>query len=103
MNRSQTPIFGELPKRYRVARGPTRHGAGHGLRLLHGGCRQREGQEPYAPLLDALARHVHALTVAQARLELRGCAWLVRLLPELADGPIEPLPTWTLSPVQERR
>jgi tetratricopeptide (TPR) repeat protein len=28
---------------------------------------------------------------------------LVRLLPELAAGPIEPLPSWTLSPEQERR
>ena len=34
---------------------------------------------------------------------LRGCAWLVRLLPELAEGPIEPLPPWTVSPEQERR
>jgi tetratricopeptide (TPR) repeat protein len=34
---------------------------------------------------------------------LAGCAWLVRLLPELADGPIEPLPSWTLPPEQERR
>jgi hypothetical protein len=34
---------------------------------------------------------------------LRGCAWLVRLLPELAGGPIEPLPPWTVSPEQERR
>jgi len=32
-----------------------------------------------------------------------GCAWLVRLLPELTDGPIEPLPAWTLPPEQERR
>jgi predicted ATPase len=28
---------------------------------------------------------------------------LVRLLPELADGPIEPLPAWTVPPEQERR
>jgi predicted ATPase len=35
--------------------------------------------------------------------DLQGCAWLVRLLPELAVGPIEPLPAWTLPPEQERR
>jgi predicted ATPase len=40
---------------------------------------------------------------AQLRADLRGCAWLVRLLPELAEGPIEPLPAWTLPAAQERR
>jgi predicted ATPase len=37
------------------------------------------------------------------RSALRGCAWLVRLLPELATGPIEPLPAWALAPAHERR
>jgi predicted ATPase len=37
------------------------------------------------------------------RADLQGCAWLVRLLPELADGPIEPLPARALLPAQERR
>jgi tetratricopeptide (TPR) repeat protein len=37
------------------------------------------------------------------RADLRGCGWLVRLLPELSGGQIEPLPAWTVSPEQERR
>jgi len=36
-------------------------------------------------------------------MDLQGCAWLVRLLPELAAAPIEPLPAWRLAPEQERR
>ncbi len=35
--------------------------------------------------------------------DLRGCAWLVRLLPELAGTIDEALPGWTLPPEQERR
>src|SRR6266702_3913224 len=40
---------------------------------------------------------------AQQRLQLQGCAWLVRLLPELADSGVVSRPTWTLPPEQERR
>jgi predicted ATPase len=76
---------------------------GHGLVVLEGGCQRRGGQEPYAPLLAALKGYIRRQTPAQQRVALRGCAWLVRLLPELADAPIEPLPFWTLSPEQERR
>jgi len=74
-----------------------------GWRVLAGGCPRRDGQEPYAPLLQAVAAHVHARTPAQLRPDLRGCAWLVRLVPELVSGPIEPLPGWALPPAQERR
>jgi tetratricopeptide (TPR) repeat protein/transcriptional regulator with XRE-family HTH domain len=77
--------------------------AGHGLRVLEGGCQRRSGHAPYAPLLDALQRHIRHQAPALLRTELAGCAWLVRLLPELAGGPIEPLPAWTLPPEQERR
>jgi hypothetical protein len=64
-----------------------------GWRVLAGGCQRRGGQEAYAPLLQALERHIRIQSPAQLRTDLRGCAWLVRLLPELAAGPIEPLPT----------
>src|SRR6185437_4146800 len=74
-----------------------------GWRVLEGGCRQRGGQEPYAPLLEALQRHVLSQRTTDLRAHLQGCAWLVRLLPELAEGPIPPLPSWTTSPEQERR
>lgn len=74
-----------------------------GWTVLMGGCQQRGGEEPYAPLLDALKRHIQGQSPVRLRSELRGCAWLVRLLPELADGPIDPLPAWTLSATQEQR
>jgi tetratricopeptide (TPR) repeat protein len=59
--------------------------------------------EPYAPLLAALKTHIRAQPRERLRACLRDCAWLVRLLPELAEGPIDPLPPWTLPPDQERR
>ena len=71
--------------------------------MLAGGCQRRGGQEPYAPLLQALERHLHHRSPTQVRADVQGCAWLARLLPELAAAPIEPLPAWTLSPEQERR
>src|SRR5437764_10235180 len=77
--------------------------AGQGLRVLEGGCQRRGGHEPYAPLLGALQRHIRHASPARQRTELAGCAWLVRLLPELAGGAIAPLPGWTLPPEQERR
>ena len=75
----------------------------HGLRVLEGSCQRRGGQEPYAPLLGALRRYIRSRRPGQLRTELQGCAWLVRLLPELAEGPIPPLPSWTLTPEHERR
>jgi transcriptional regulator with XRE-family HTH domain len=74
-----------------------------GWTVLAGGCHRRDGQEPFAPLLGALAGYLAHLSVPQTRRALEGCAWLVKLLPELAQGPIEPLPSWTLPPEQERR
>ncbi len=74
-----------------------------GWRALDGGCQRRGGQEPYAPLLGALQRYLRGRSPVQARGELQGCAWLVRLLPELAGGPIEPLPAWSLAPEHEHR
>jgi len=74
-----------------------------GWQALRGGCQRRDGQTPYAPLLDALARYIRHQTPARLRADLRGCAWLVRLLPELADMGLEPLPAWSLPPAQEWR
>jgi tetratricopeptide (TPR) repeat protein/transcriptional regulator with XRE-family HTH domain len=75
----------------------------HGYCVLEGGCQRLGGHEPYAPLLGALQGHLRARSLVQLRADLQGCAWLVRLLPELAAGPIEPLPAWKLPPEQERR
>ncbi len=76
---------------------------GHGLTVLQGGCHRRSGQEPYAPLLAALASSLRSQSSAQVRRNLEGCSWLVRLLPELAESSLVPAPSWTLPPAQERR
>jgi tetratricopeptide (TPR) repeat protein len=51
----------------------------------------------------ALAQHIRRQPAGRLRLALQRCSWLIRLLPELAGGPIEPLPPWTPAPDQERR
>lgn len=77
-------------------------GRSTGWSMIAGSCHRRSGQEPYAPLLGALERCLANLPLSQRRTALRGCGWLVKLLPELA-GEMEPLPAWTLTPEQERR
>jgi tetratricopeptide (TPR) repeat protein/transcriptional regulator with XRE-family HTH domain len=74
-----------------------------GWTVLEGGCTRRSGQEPYAPLLGALAGYVAARSPAALRADLESCAWLVRLLPELAELAVVPAPVWALPPEQERR
>ena len=76
--------------------------AAAGWAVLIGGCLRRLGQEPYAPLVDALARHIQALQPAIRRADLEGCEWLGRLLPGLTPAPELLLPG-TLTPDQERR
>ncbi len=87
----------------RLLQEAARRAIGLGWCVLEGGCRRCGSQDPYAPLLDALQRHIQRQLPEHLRAELQGCAWLVRLLPELADGPIEPLPAWTLPSEHERR
>lgn len=74
-----------------------------GWTVLSGGCHRRSGQEPYAPVVAMLTHFLASRTPMQQRLDLQGCAWLVRLLPELAEQVIRPAPSWRLSPGQERR
>ena len=78
-------------------------GRAQGWTVLQGGCQRRSGQEPYAPLLTALDRSLPSRSAAQLQPELEGCAWLVRLLPELAETSLVPVPQWQLPPEQERR
>ena len=80
-----------------------RRGRAQGWRVLQGGCQRQGGQAVFSPVLEALERCIGEQRPADLRRSLRGCAWLVRLLPELTDGPIEPLPAWTLPTDQERR
>src|SRR5438105_14940691 len=78
----------------RLLQEAARRAAGAGLRVLPGRCQRRGGQEPFAPLLGAIKHHARGQAPARLRTDLQGCAWLVRLLPELAEGPIAPLPAW---------
>jgi tetratricopeptide (TPR) repeat protein/transcriptional regulator with XRE-family HTH domain len=80
-----------------------RAAAAAGWQVLTGGCTRRSGQQPYAPLGDTLARSLVHLSLAEQRHALAGCAWLVRLLPELLETAVVPAPSWTLPPDQERR
>jgi tetratricopeptide (TPR) repeat protein/transcriptional regulator with XRE-family HTH domain len=80
-----------------------RYGLQGGWSVLDGGCQRRGSQEPFAPVAGALARLLRRRTPAAVRRLLRGCAWLIRLLPELAEMIGEPLPAWTVAPDQERR
>jgi class 3 adenylate cyclase/tetratricopeptide (TPR) repeat protein len=77
--------------------------ASRGWTVLSGGCHRRSGQEPYAPWPDTLSRFLTERAVTQQRVDLQGCAWLVRLLPELADLAVVPLPNWAVGGEQERR
>jgi transcriptional regulator with XRE-family HTH domain len=74
-----------------------------GWRVIAGGCTRRSGQAPYEPILSALAQELRSIPPARQRLDLQGCGWLVRLLPELLEAHLVPAPTWTLPPDQERR
>src|SRR5262249_10161682 len=74
-----------------------------GWRVLEGGCQRRSGQEPFAPLVGALATFLSHRERAALRSDLQGCAWLVRLLPELTNVIGEGLPAVTVPADQERR
>jgi len=74
-----------------------------GWTVLAGGCHRGSTHEPYAPFIGALTDSLRHQAPAQQRLNLEGCAWLVRLLPELAESDALPVPAWSLPPEQERR
>src|SRR5437764_8045984 len=60
----------------RLLREAAQRAASGGWRVLAGGCQRRGGQEPYAPLLEALERYLHQRSLAHLRVDLQGCAWL---------------------------
>ena len=60
-------------------------------------------RSPMRPCWSALAQHLQGAEPAQLRAALAGCAWLVRLLPELADGASSRCLPGALPPEQERR
>jgi hypothetical protein len=71
--------------------------------VLQGGCLRRSGQEPFAPLVGAFATFLGQRERAALHVDLQGCAWLVRFLPELADVIGDALPTLTVPAEQEHR
>lgn len=77
--------------------------AARGWRVLEGGCQRPGGQEPYAPIVGALKRHLAGRPADAARKDLDGCRWLVRMLPELTGTVEEGAATWMLAADQERR
>lgn len=87
----------------RLLREAIAHATEQGWAVLASGCHRRSGQELYAPFLDLLERHLARQPAAERRLHLRGCAWLVRLLPELAETLPPPENAHGLPPEQERR
>lgn len=74
-----------------------------GWTVLMGNCPQASYQDPYAPLLGMIERDIAGRSLADVKTALQGCGWLVRLLPELAERDYIQLPTWSLTPEQERR
>jgi transcriptional regulator with XRE-family HTH domain/tetratricopeptide (TPR) repeat protein len=74
---------------------------GQGYCVLEGGCQRQGDQDLYAPLVQALERHLAGQPSSRRGAALQGCGWLARLLPELAGEAEGPLPS--LRPEQERR
>lgn len=74
-----------------------------GMLVLRGGCRAGGTRELYGPLVETLSQAIAVLKQVERRRALLGCSWLVRLLPELADLGLVPVPSWTLEEEQERR
>ncbi|HEX5442036.1 MAG TPA: AAA family ATPase [Ktedonobacterales bacterium] len=74
-----------------------------GMTILEGGCHWNTCQEPYAPVISAIERHLAHESPAQRRADLRGCVWLARMLPELEEIVGQPTSSYPLTPDQERR
>lgn len=86
----------------RLLQATAQEAVARGWCVLFGGCQRRGGEDPYAPLPEALAHHIDLCPPASLGATLAGCAWLVRLAPELA-AVLEPLPAAAVAPEQERR
>jgi transcriptional regulator with XRE-family HTH domain/tetratricopeptide (TPR) repeat protein len=73
-----------------------------GWTVLCGGCAWRGGEHPYAPMLEAVRSRFTGHSPTHLPADLAGCAWLVHLLPELAEFTVTPISTWTPPAEQER-
>lgn len=81
----------------------TEWAAACGWQVLAAGCLRGSGSEPYAPLTGAIKGSIRSLPASGKSAQLGGCAWLVRLLPELLDEGVLEAPRHTLPADQERR
>src|SRR5207237_384705 len=93
----------------RAGHGQNASAAGHrpigrAARLVRAGGWMPTPRRPGTPCAAARGdgTHLQTLGLAQMRAALAGCAWLVRLLPELAEV-LELLPAVSYPPEQERR
>jgi transcriptional regulator with XRE-family HTH domain len=66
--------------------------AARGLHVLRGTSPALGLESARNPVVDALRQDIQGRSPVQLRRHLPGCAWLVHLLPELAAGPVEPVP-----------
>lgn len=73
----------------RLLREVAQNAVAAGWTVLTGGS-YRPDQDPYAPLLAALQHHLAGQDTLTLQRTLESCAWLVRLLPELAESPLSP-------------
>jgi transcriptional regulator with XRE-family HTH domain len=65
------------------------------LPVLRGASALVGRERTHDPIAAALRAHVQGRSPVHLRRDLHGCAWLVRLLPELASGLLEPPPALT--------
>jgi transcriptional regulator with XRE-family HTH domain len=72
-----------------------------GLNVLRGTVPTPADHGLRNPIIDALREGIQRRSPVLLRRDLQGCGWLVRLLPELAFGPIDPLAPVSLPPEQE--
>jgi predicted ATPase len=66
-----------------------------GLHVLRGASPPLGWASTHDPIAAALRDHLQGRSPVHLRRDLHGCSWLVRLLPELASGPLEAPPTLT--------
>jgi hypothetical protein len=72
-----------------------------GMTVLSGTVTADGHRRPLDPICAAVQQQIQKRSPVQLRQDLAGCAWLVRVLPELASGPIERLPALSVDLEQE--
>jgi hypothetical protein len=74
-----------------------------GWGVLTARCWRLRAGESFGPLLDLIVRAIRRQTPAERQANLRGCAWLASVLPELVEILPSPVPSWALGREAERR